>query len=365
MRSFLQSIQLPSSILIRFTILCLNSLKVNKGKLFSFVTILFFHCPANAQSDSIRQFMDSALALMQQHSMYAKKLNWTNVRDSTFKLAAAATNYTETAPALQYAFDKLGDKHGWLVINDVEYRNIALQPKDNRVSKNMAEAASKGARIYSGVVAGKYAYISVPFFGGQDTTSMNAFAQHLQDSLCSVVTADTKGVILDLRLNAGGNSFPMILGVSNLYGKVPKNKSGTGNYNNWNIESNTLWVNESFHVRLQRGCGDLSHLPVAVLVGPVTGSSGEFIAIGFSTRPKTLLIGERTAGYTTSNNGYLLPGVNNGIVLAEGVAEDAAGKPYPDGIVPALVIPGDNFFNREKDPKVQSAVRWLQKQQQQ
>jgi C-terminal processing protease CtpA/Prc len=336
---------------------------VNKRKFFVLLVFLSFYWPASAQSDSIRQFVDSALTLMQQHSMYAKKVNWTSVRDSTYQLAAGATNYSETAPALQYAFNQLGDKHGWLVINDVDYRNIALQPKDNRVSKNMAEAASKGPRIYSGVVAGKYAYISMPFFGGQDTVAMNAFAQRVQDSLCRVVSSKTKGAILDLRLNAGGNSFPMILGVSNLYGKVPKMINGTGKYNNWNIDSNTLWINESFHVRLQRSCGDLSHLPVAVLVGPVTGSSGEFIAIGFSTRPHTILIGERTAGFTTSNNGYLLPGVNNGLVLAESVAVDAAGKPYPDGIVPALVVPGDNFFNRAKDPKVQSAIRWFEKQQ--
>jgi C-terminal processing protease CtpA/Prc len=334
-----------------------------KKYFFAFITILLTNFPGHAQSDSIRQFVDSALALMQQHSMYANKTDWTRVRDSTYHLAAAATNYAETAPALRYAFNQLGDKHGWLVINDVEYRNMDLQPKENRVSKNMAEAASKGPRIYCGVVAKKYAYISMPFFGGQDTTSMNAFAQRLQDSLCSVVTPATKGVILDLRLNGGGNSFPMFLGVSNLYGTVPEMKNGTGKYNNWNVENKTLWINESFHVRLQRDCGDLSHLPVAVLVGPNTGSSGEFIAIGFSTRPNTILIGERTAGYTTSNNGYLLPGVNNGIVLSESVAEDAVGNSYPDGIVPALVVPGDNFFNREKDPKVQSATLWFQKQQ--
>jgi len=331
-------------------------------KLFFLILFVISLHEANAQPDSVRRFVDSALNLMQQHSMFSKKLNWKIIRDSAAQLSASANTYSETLPALQYAFYRLGDKHGWLMIDDKEYRNAALQPKDNRISQDIMEAMKKGAKISAGVVDGVYAYLSMPHFGAQDTTKMNAFAQRLQDSLCSVVTPQTKGVILDLRLNAGGNSFPMIMGVSNLFGKQPKRKDGKPFTGDWDIKNNELKLSETFYVRLQRTCGDLSRLPVAVIVGPQTGSSGEFIAVAFSARPRTILVGEETAGYTTGNQGYLLPGINNAIVLAESVAVDRFGKEYPNGIKPGIEVKGDDFFHRDDDPKVRAAVQWLAKQ---
>jgi C-terminal processing protease CtpA/Prc len=122
-------------------------------------------------------------------------------------------------------------------------------------------------------------------------------------------------------------------------------------------------LTETFYVRLQKSCGDLTHLPVAVLIGPVTGSSGEFIAIGFSARQKTILIGEPTAGFTTANEGFELPGKDNGIVLAVSEAMDRNGNFYPNGVKPAITVSGDDFFHREADPKIKVAVKWLDKQQ--
>lgn len=324
--------------------------------------LLLSYFVASSQPDSVRRFVDSALNLMQQHSMYASKLNWKQIRDNAGKRSAGATNYAETADALRYAFKQLGDKHGWLVVDDKEFRNTALQPADNRISQNLADAARKGPHIYCGIVDQSYAYLSMPFFGGQDTVSMNNFAQRLQDSLCSVIRPGTKGVILDLRLNGGGNSFPMVVGVNNLLGTQPKRKDGKPFTGDWDVRNNEIRLSETFYIRLKRDCGDLSHLPVAVLVGPATGSSGEFLAIGFSTRPKTTLVGESTAGFTTGNQGYLLPGVNNGIVLAESVAIDRNGKRHPNGVNPSIVVRGDDFFHHDSDPKVQAALRWLKKQ---
>jgi C-terminal processing protease CtpA/Prc len=173
----------------------------------------------------------------------------------------------------------------------------------------------------------------------------------------------TKGVILDLRLNAGGNSFPMITGVHNLFGKQKHRKDGKSFAGDWNVVNNELRLTETFYVRLQKNCGDLTHLPVAVLIGPVTGSSGEFIAIGFSARQKTILIGEPTAGFTTANEGFELPGKDNGIVLAVSEAMDRNGNFYPNGVKPTITVSGDDFFHREADPKIQAAVKWLEKQQ--
>ena len=311
------------------------------------------------QSDSVKIFVDSALNIMQKHSMYSGKVNWKEVRLKVKDLAAHAKNYANAGEAVKYAFNALGDRHGWLVLDDKDYRNPDFKPDTGRLSANIKAAAAKGPKVYAGKVDG-YVYISIPFFGGQDTVSMNAFAQRIQDSLCNYLSRDTKGVILDLRLNAGGNLYPMVVGVSNIYGsQYEKGKSFAGD---WEIKDHQVKLSETFYARLKTNCGDYTHLPVAVLVGPVTGSSGEFLAIGFSTRPNSILIGERTAGFTTANMGYLLPGKDNGIVLSESVAIDKNGLSYPDGITPQILVKGDDFFHWENDPKIQVALAWLKKQ---
>ena len=359
-RPYLQPIQKSMAIHVKnFNLQQMSSMKHLKQLLLC--SAVLFCQQLYSQPDSVRRFVDSALYLMKTHAMNRAKVNWAEISSNTKKMAASATTYAQTAPALEYAFNQLEDKHGWLVIDDQEYRNSALQPKQNRLNENMKAAAAKGPHIYAGSIDNKYAYISVPFFGAQDTTRMNRFAQQLQDSLCKYSNKKTKGLILDLRLNAGGNVFPMILGLHNLFPSRTEGAHRITTIGDWKIQDDSIGLSATFYARLLSGCANMSRLPVAVLVGPVTGSSGEFLAIVFTGRKKTTLVGEATAGYTTANQGYLLPGSNNGIVLAESVAVGPDGKLYPDGIVPSILVEGDDFFDHKKDPKIRAAVKWLRK----
>jgi C-terminal processing protease CtpA/Prc len=129
------------------------------------------------------------------------------------------------------------------------------------------------------------------------------------------------------------------------------------------IKNYSITVLDTIEVRLKKNCGDFTKLPVAVLIGPMTGSSGEGLAIAFTTRPRTILIGEATAGLTTGNNGFLLPGTNNGIVIGEDFMTDKNGKQFRDGVAPALFVAGsDDYNNALNDAKVKAALQWLHKQ---
>lgn len=334
-----------------------------KKNVLVFFSVLLTCFAAKAQRpDSVQHFIDSAINIMQQHSMFSSKVNWKKVKDSVDRLAKEAKTYAETAPALHYAFNQLGDKHGYLVIEGKGYSNSTLSTAPSRVNENMKLAASKGARIYKDIVNGNIAYLSIPFFNNQTKAGTNAFAQQLQDSLCSVVSSKTKGIIIDLRLNAGGFTQAMVVGVSNVFGN--QSPSGQKSYaGDWKIENYGIDLNDTFRIQLQKTCGDYTKLPVAVLIGPQTASAGEYLALGFTTRRKTILIGEKTAGYTSGNNGFLLPGKSNGIVVAEDYATDKKGKIYTDGIEPQLAVTGgDDFFNRSSDEKIKAAVKWLRKQ---
>ena len=337
-----------------------------RQKLILLFILLQIAIISSAQSnDSVRVFVDSALNIMQRRSIFASSLNWMVIRDSAHKMSAKATNYAEATPAIQFAFNLLQDKHGWLDLNGVQYFNPFVKRDESRINEQTLKAIVR-APIKSAVLEKGYAYLAIPFTNGQTKDKMNRFAQQVQDSLCKVVTSATKGLVIDLRLNGGGNVFPMIIGIINVL--------GDGNYTEsvnslgekegeLVIKGQQITLLDTIVVKLQKSCGDLTRLPVVVLTGPATGSSGEQLAIILSMRKNTILIGENTAGYTTGNNGFLLPGTDNGIVIGESYTRDKAGKIYLGEVSPSIyVIGGDNFIDFTKDIKIQSALKWLKQQ---
>jgi carboxyl-terminal processing protease len=337
-----------------------------RQKLVLLLLLLQLAIISYAQSnDSVRVFVDSALNIMQRRSIFAPRLNWPAIRDSAHKISSKATSYAEAAPAIQFAFNLLQDKHGWLEINGIQYINPFVKRDDSRINTQTLKAIVR-APIKSTVLEKSYAYLAIPYTNGQTKDKMNSFAQQVQDSLCKVVSPATKGLVIDLRLNGGGNVFPMIIGIINVL--------GDGNYTEsvnslgekegeLVIKGQQITLLDTIVVKLQKSCGDLTRLPVAILTGPATGSSGEQLAIILSIRKNTILIGENTAGYTTGNNGFLLPGKDNGIVIGESYTRDKTGKVYLGEVSPSIaVIGGDNFIDLTKDNKIQAAIKWLKQQ---
>jgi carboxyl-terminal processing protease len=76
-------------------------------------------------------------------------------------------------------------------------------------------------------------------------------------------------------------------------------------------------------------------------------------------RQTSVLIGEPTAGYTTTNLGFKL-NEYSGLNLAVDYATDRNGKVYPKNINPEILMTeGDNFEDLAKDQKVKKAIPWL------
>ncbi|ULQ56861.1 S41 family peptidase [Flavihumibacter rivuli] len=315
--------------------------------------------------DSVKTFVDSALNLMEQRSIYSANVNWAEMRSNVYKEIAGSKSYQDAYPSLIKAFNALGDKHGWLVFEDKDYRNPDYHFDTTRINPDIKAAAAKGPKVYAGLIDNHYAYVSIPFFGGQSAEAMQGFAQKIQDSLCANIKPNTKGVIVDLRLNGGGNMFPMISGLGNLLGdgiiSMTRNNKGDTTGKTM-VKGNSVIAFDTTLTSCNRKCGDLSRLPVAVIIGPVTGSSGEALALAFKGRPAAVLVGEPTAGFVTANQGWYLPGKDNGIVLAVDFMTDRTGKQYMEDVQPDIrVVGGDNFFNWKKDGKIKAAIDWMKK----
>ena len=83
---------------------------------------------------------------------------------------------------------------------------------------------------------------------------------------------------------------------------------------------------------------DLSKIPVVVVTGAKTASSGEAVAVAFRGRPHTRSVGQPTLGVSTSNQMYPLPG-GAGLNLTTARFVDRTGRAYGDALVPDETVP--------------------------
>jgi len=79
-------------------------------------------------------------------------------------------------------------------------------------------------------------------------------------------------------------------------------------------------------------------VPLAVLIGPQTASSGEAVAVAFRGRPHTVIFGQRSRGLSTSNNQFRL---SDGAILnlSVSVFADRQGRRYGDELDPDVAVP--------------------------
>jgi C-terminal processing protease CtpA/Prc len=147
------------------------------------------------------------------------------------------------------------------------------------------------------------------------------------------------GWIVDLRGHGGGDMWPGVRGLAGLLGPGPHGAFVSA-------KGSKPWP------RLPVTAPP-SNAPVAALMGPRTGSSGEMIVIAFKGREATRFFGEATAGLTTANTARPL---SDGAVLAvtSAYVEDRTGRRYNGPIPPDEAAPGP-----EAEAK---ALAWLRDQ---
>lgn len=182
-------------------------------------------------------------------------------------------------------------------------------------------------------IMGSYGYIRVPGFGGLGKV-MNGFATQIQDGIRELDKRPLRGWIVDLRLNTGGNMFPMIAGLGPLLGNgdlgefITSTERQTWFYRDGKtgIDTETILSIKPYKVKNR-------NLPMVVLIDDFTASSGEATAISFVGLPNVVLMGGPSAGLTTGNEfEFLSDGA--AVNLCEAVEADRTGKVYGGKMIP-------------------------------
>lgn len=309
--------------------------------------------------------VDSIYSFIKRNSIHRNDVNWVNI-DKGFKIKInLAKTDMDSIKSFIYVFEQLKDFHSSITYNARQFSNYPdfddstlkyLIPLINLSNQRTGNFVAK-------ILPENLLYIQVPGVQAWGD-NVNVYAQNLSDTLCKYISGTTRGIVLDLRLNDGGQFTSMASGLSLLLGETYI--GGSVNIElkqtkKFTIKKNNLWINKNqMTTVIPKKNINLSKLPVAILIGPNTRSSGSILAMSFKGRKNTIFIGDSTAnGYTTGND-YFSFGGNLFLNLSTSFSIDRNKNVYKLSVPPDIFIRGDDdFINIDNDIKVKEAVKWL------
>ena len=311
----------------------------------------------SAQSNEVRFLIDTSISIMKQNAVNADVVNWKTLRKTSFIKAAGINNPYHLGPVMRYLYKSINDFHGAFFYKDSTFQ---WQRNDLVPSDSIMNEWKKGVDSKTMILEKNIGYLRIPSMPISSQNDFNTKAQKLNDSLCSLLEKNVKGIILDLRLDGGGAMHPMILGVEQLLIKGYIGSFQTRKKENWFIKDNAFFVDTTLISKINPTCHiNAQTLPIVMLISPLTGSAAECFIIAFKGRKNTVLLGSKTAGYVTVNTG--IPINDTAFMnLAIGYSADRNGKIYKEAIEPDIPFKSiDNFNDIENDEKVKAAINWL------
>lgn len=261
-----------------------------------------------------KAYLDRALDLLQARHINTAKADWPRLRAEAYAKAAGATTPRETYPAIRATISALGERHTFL-----------RPPTPSRPARP-SRAAPPSHALPVGRMTGHVANLALPGLHRDLTDPSDtgaAYRDAIQAFLKTADAAEVCGWVIDLREHTGGDMWPGVRGLAPLLGPGSHGAFvDAGGAKPW-----PTGAAMSKEVLRKPGA------PVAVLLGPKTGSSGEMTAIAFAGRPATRSFGQPTAGLTTANSTAVL---SDGAVLAltSAYVQDRLGRRYDGPMTP-------------------------------
>ncbi|WP_316828814.1 S41 family peptidase [Pedobacter miscanthi] len=335
-----------------------------KKALVIILFLLFNHLLLRAQTiDSVRIFLDKSLETIQLNSINRDSIDWPALKKNVYEKAVNAKTYQEAAKVFPYIFEQIGDHHGALKLGKETYYWKTNEPYLNQTVK---QAVKTHTQVSVQLLKGNIGYILLPGNSDFSGQQIDADTKEIRAAIATLNGKKIKGWILDLRVNTGGSMYQMLAGLAPILGDgkigsfINQHQKNDGN---WILRKGNIYLDSTQVSKLTEQLPSINQtLPLAVLISGITASSGEVTAISTIGRKKTVLIGERSAGYTTANEGFKI-NKYAGLNLAVDYDADRNGKIYKSFISPVILIQGgDNFSDIALDKKVMGAVNWIRKQ---
>jgi carboxyl-terminal processing protease len=298
----------------------------------------------------IASYLDTFLLIVKEKSLYRKVKDINLLATDLRLMCSDAKTYEDCFNPMTYLLNRL-DNHSFIM--PAAYANQWSGGGENEGPKTIPLATGR-------LIDKDYGYISMPGCNAGDSLTQIFFAEEMQNLLDSLDHENIKGWILDLRENTGGNCWPMLAGIGPLLGEGINGYFQTeADSAAWFYKNGSSGIGEAALVTVQRKPYELKkkNPRVAVLTGPRTGSSGEVVTVAFRKRPNTKSFGTATAGLSTGNQNYLLPG-GSFVFLCTSVYADREGEPYGKVIIPDIVV--EPAGKEGADLVLKAAMDWLE-----
>jgi len=313
---------------------------------------------------------DAILSAIRAQSVHRGAVDWSKVEPEVRERLRKATTDADRAAALVYLFSKMHDVHSSLLCGGRSYSHFEALAEDTRrrllpmLERERAQSGKPVSRMLDDATA----YILVPTMAANNPAQVRKLGEELRAKVGELTDRKPGWWVVDLRLNGGGNLYPMLLGLYPLLGDGVAggtvDRDGR-NVHDWLLKADGLYWRDTNGERhfaaLERpGRPTEADKPVAILLGPLTRSSGQATALAFKGRPRTRFIGEPTAkGYTTVTNPFAFsPTVS--LNLAVGYMADRTGTACKELVEPEVIVDGGDAFDAPaEDRKVAAAISWL------
>ena len=184
-------------------------------------------------------------------------------------------------------------------------------------------------------------YVKYYQYSGYDKNTETQMVQKVERLLKRKLT----GLIIDLRYHSGGNMWPQLKSLRKIIANC-KLISMTDGKSYISIDK-TGHVNHNSTVRKKQLSTDM---PIAVLIGRNTVSSGEIIAMIFDHRKNCKLFGHKTGGFLTVNDGPIPINHKFKMFLTIGYLTTIDGKTHrTEYVMPHVTT----------DEPIEDAVKWI------
>lgn len=316
------------------------------------------------KNDSVKIFVDKSLDLMRSNAVNISKIDL--ITKELYSKAQNLDQVSEAAPLYPKVFELLADYHGNLKYKGKTYGWSKPGGSGNAYLKGMLKNEKS---VISQVIHKNIGYIRIP--GNDDFAfkKVDSIANDITDHINRINSGKMEGWIIDLRVNTGGNMYPILLGLKEfiateniVFGGFRNSKGESSGQ--WEIKDGKLLIDGIELIRTVKLNKPIQKdTPIIILTSTYTASAGEMTAIAMIGRRNTHVVGEPTANHTTAVQGFRI-NAHAGLNLSTDYVVDRNLKVYKKNINPDVeVLKGDNLEDLNKDKKVIKALEilWLKR----
>lgn len=285
-----------------------------------------------------RGVLESAVAIIRENALRPGGEDWDRLAAELMGQQGDARSPEAAHPAIRKLLAALSDGHSFLI------------PSSTARQAGTAGVATRPPVVK--LLGGGVGYVLLPGFVGQDKGGGRAFSRRVLDAMAGIASGASRGWIVDLRGNSGGNMWPMLAALQPLLGdgSIGGIRDRQGRFRDWR---------QMMEPDGRRGhAPDLRGARVAILLDAETASSGEAVAVAFHGRPGTRSFGQPTFGQSTSNATFGLPDGSR-IALATAVDVDRNGVAFGGSLHPDEVT---GPASETGDPALDAAREWLERE---